>query len=56
MSDYILIVEDDNDISFMLKELLEQNGYAVSQAFSGTEALFYIEKDSGKTGAFIRKP
>ena len=45
MSDYILIVEDDNDISFMLKELLEQNGYAVSQAFSGTEALFYIEKE-----------
>lgn len=30
MSDYILIVEDDNDISFMLKELLEQNGYAES--------------------------
>lgn len=45
MSDYILIVEDDNDISFMLKELLEQNGYAASQAFSGTEALFYMEKE-----------
>ena len=29
MSDYILIVEDDNDINFMLKELLEQNGYLV---------------------------
>lgn len=45
MSNYILIVEDDNDISHMLKELLEQNGYATAQAFSGTEALFYIEKE-----------
>lgn len=45
MSNYILIVEDDNDISNMLKELLQQNGYRTAQAFSGTEALFYIEKE-----------
>lgn len=45
MRDYILIVEDDNDISEMLHELLEQNGYDTSQAYSGTEALFYIEKE-----------
>ncbi len=45
MRNYILIVEDDNDISQMLKELLEQNGYETAQAFSGTEALFYIEKE-----------
>lgn len=44
MEDYILIVEDDNDISHMLKELLEQNGYKTAQAFSGTEGLLYIEK------------
>lgn len=44
MENYILIVEDDNDISQMLKELLQQNGYETAQAFSGTEALFYIEK------------
>lgn len=44
MKDYILIVEDDNDISHMLKELLCQNGYEAAQAFSGTEALLYIEK------------
>lgn len=44
MEDYILVVEDDNDISHMLKELLEQNGYKTAQAFSGTEALLYIEK------------
>lgn len=45
MENYILIVEDDNDISQMLKELLQQNGYETAQAFSGTEALFYIEKE-----------
>lgn len=44
MEDYILIVEDDNDINAMLKELLEQSGYKTAQAFSGTEALLYIEK------------
>ena len=44
MGGYILIVEDDNDISHMLKELLEQDGYETAQAFSGTEALLYIEK------------
>ena len=46
MKDYVLIVEDDNDISNMLKELLAQNGYRTAQAFSGTEALLYIEKES----------
>lgn len=44
MEEYILIVEDDNDINAMLKELLEQSGYKTVQAFSGTEALLYIEK------------
>ena len=41
----ILIVEDDNDISFMLKDLLTENGYDVTQAFSGTEALLHMEKE-----------
>lgn len=45
MKNYILIVEDDNDISFMLKDLLVDNGYEVAQAFSGTEALLWIEKE-----------
>lgn len=44
MREYILIVEDDNDISRMLKELLESQGYETAQAFSGTEALLYVEK------------
>ena len=44
MKNYILIVEDDNDINRMLKELLEGQGYETAQAFSGTEALLYLEK------------
>ena len=39
----ILIVEDDMDISNMLKDLLENNDYSVKQAYSGTEALLLIE-------------
>ncbi|MCM1183365.1 MAG: response regulator transcription factor [Roseburia sp.] len=44
MENDILIVEDDNDISNMLGELLAQNGYGTAQAFSGTEALLCMEK------------
>ena len=44
MKEFILIVEDDNDINCMLKELLEGQGYETVQAFSGTEALLYMEK------------
>ena len=43
MKEYILIVEDDNDINYMLKEFLEQHGYETAQAFSGTEALLSIK-------------
>lgn len=35
----ILIIEDDKDISNMLKMLLETNFYQTKQAFSGTEGL-----------------
>ncbi|MDE7477994.1 MAG: response regulator transcription factor [Lachnospiraceae bacterium] len=44
MEDYILIVEDDNDINHMLSDLLGGQGYRTASAFSGTEALLYIEK------------
>lgn len=44
MQTRILIVEDDNDISQMLKELLVGQGYGTVQAFSGTEALLCMEK------------
>lgn len=45
MENYILIVEDDNDINQMLRELLTQHHYVVRQAFSGTEALMHIERE-----------
>ncbi|MDE6025014.1 MAG: response regulator transcription factor [Lachnospiraceae bacterium] len=35
----ILIIEDDQNISDMLKKLLGNNGYNTRQAFSGTEGL-----------------
>ena len=36
----IAVVEDDVYIGDMLAELLRANGYAVSRAYSGSEALF----------------
>lgn len=44
MSDYILIVEDDNEINHMLSTLLQSGGYMTQSAYSGTEALLYLEK------------
>ena len=35
----ILIIEDDGDINNMLCDLLEQNGYIPTAAYSGTEAI-----------------
>lgn len=42
----ILLVEDASDISNMLCDLLTQNGYAVGQAYSGTEAVLLMEKNA----------
>ncbi len=44
MKEAILIIEDDNDISQMLKDLLEQHGYQAAQAYSGTEALLLLKE------------
>lgn len=41
----ILVVEDDNTIHNLIKELLEKEHYIVENAFSGTEALMVIEKE-----------
>jgi len=41
----ILVVEDDMHINAMLCELLAQSGYAVSAAYSGTEALLLLSQD-----------
>lgn len=48
MSDYILIVEDDNEINHMLSTLLQSNGYMTQSAYSGTEALLCLEKQEAR--------
>lgn len=40
----VLIIEDDKNINEMLQELLSNNGYNVSSAYSGTEALLIHNK------------
>lgn len=42
----ILIVEDDIEINKMVHTLLRKNKYEVASAFSGTEALLLLEKES----------
>lgn len=42
----ILIVEDDTDINNMMADALQKAGYGCVQAFSGTEGLLYIERES----------
>ena len=42
----ILIIEDDNDINHILNELLTTNGYQCISAFSGTEGLLLVEKET----------
>lgn len=38
----ILIIDDDIHIGNMLEEVLTKEGYGVSRAYSGTEALFFL--------------
>ncbi|MEF2825218.1 MAG: response regulator transcription factor [Peptococcaceae bacterium] len=45
MQKSILIVEDDSDINALLKRILENEGFSVTQAFSGTEAMMHFEKE-----------
>jgi two-component system, OmpR family, response regulator len=40
----ILVIEDDSDISNMICDLLEQNGYNTKSAYTGTEALMVFDK------------
>ena len=41
----ILIIDDDIHIGNMLEEALSGEGYAVTRAYSGTEALLLLEKE-----------
>ncbi|EJR56669.1 hypothetical protein IIM_00601 [Bacillus cereus VD107] len=40
----ILVVEDDNDINQLLCNIVEKSGYVSQSAFSGTEAMIYLER------------
>ncbi len=42
----ILIIEDNDEINGLLKELLVNAGYEVKQAFSGSEGLLYASGES----------
>lgn len=42
MMKHILIIDDDIHIGNMLEETLEKEGYRVSRAYSGTEALYVL--------------
>ena len=41
----IAIIDDDIYIGNMLEEVLGKNGYAVQRAYSGTEALYLLERN-----------
>ncbi|QAA33418.1 response regulator transcription factor [Clostridium manihotivorum] len=41
----ILVVEDDNSINNLIAKVMRKNHYNVVQAYSGTEALLYIDRE-----------
>lgn len=41
----IAVIEDDLPIGNLLEEVLEKQGYAVRRAYSGTEALYLLERE-----------
>ncbi|WP_077602707.1 response regulator transcription factor [Oceanobacillus sojae] len=41
---HILVVEDDNDINQLLCDIIRKSDYSPQPAFSGTEAMLYLEK------------
>ncbi|MFJ7685938.1 response regulator transcription factor [Peribacillus butanolivorans] len=40
----ILVVEDDNDINHLLCNIIRKSGYFPQAAYSGTEAMIYLER------------
>jgi len=45
MPKMILIVDDEDDILFILKNVLSKKGYSVKEAYSGEEALELVKKE-----------
>ncbi len=46
MKKNILIIDDDIQIGDLEQEVLEREGYRCSRAYSGTEAILYLEKEN----------
>lgn len=42
----ILVAEDDNDINQLLCSIIRRSGYVPQPAFSGTEAMLYLERQA----------
>jgi DNA-binding response OmpR family regulator len=42
----ILVVEDDNDINQLLCNIIKKSGYFPKSAYSGTEAMIYLEQQN----------
>src|SRR5699024_11737235 len=42
----ILVVEDDEDINQLLCKIIKKSGYYPQSAYSGTEAIMYLEKQN----------
>lgn len=43
---HILVVEDDNDINHLLSKIIKKSGYQPQAAYSGTEALLYLNNQN----------
>lgn len=41
----ILVVEDDDDINRLLTDIIRKNGWRAQSAYSGTEAVLYLENN-----------
>jgi CheY-like chemotaxis protein len=50
---HVLIVEDARDLQLLLGRLLEKEGYIVSHAFNGQEALDLLRDPSSEQPSFI---
>src|SRR5699024_12778995 len=40
----ILVAEDDDDINRLLCDIIRKNGWGAQPAYSGTEALLYVDR------------
>ncbi len=41
----VLVVDDDEDVVFVIKNFLEESGYSVSKAFNGETAWMKVKKE-----------